>query len=203
MERLEKISHYRVDRLIGVGGMGEVYLAEDDTLVRKVALKLLPARFTQDQERVRRFQREARAVSALNHPNILTIYEIGEADSTHYIATEYIEGETLRSRIAKGPMPIATILDVGIGVAGALVAAHEAGIIHRDIKPDNIMLRRDGWVKVLDFGLAKLADPSGAVNETNPGTVVGTLLYVSPEQARGRSPDAPARRRRGSRPAAG
>ncbi|HYM61418.1 MAG TPA: protein kinase [Thermoanaerobaculia bacterium] len=180
-----------MDRLIGVGGMGEVYLAEDSTLHRKVALKLLPARFTQDQERVRRFQREARTASALNHPNIITIYEIGEADSVHFIATEYIEGDTLRSRIAKGPMPIGEVVEVAFGVTSALMAAHEAGIVHRDIKPDNIMMRRDGYVKVLDFGLAKLTDESGTpAAESAPGSLVGTLLYVSPEQARGHVPDA-------------
>ena len=115
MERLERIAHYQVDRLIGAGGMGEVYLAEDATLHRKVALKLLPARYTQDEERVRRFQREARTASALNHPNIITIYEIGESDAVHYIATEYIEGDTLRSRIVKGAMPLGEVLEVALG----------------------------------------------------------------------------------------
>src|SRR5947207_8264364 len=152
------IARYRVGRLIGAGGMGEVYLAEDEVLQRKVALKLLPVRFTQDRERVRRFQREARAVSALNHPNILTIYEIGHADSVHYIATEYIEGETLRERMASRRFTVAEVLEIAMGVAGALAAAHDAGVLHRDIKPENIMLRPDGYVKVLDFGLAKLMD---------------------------------------------
>ncbi len=170
--------------------MGEVYLAEDETLNRKVALKLLPVRFTQDEERVRRFQREARAASALNHPNILTIYEIGHTDSVHYIATEYIEGETLRDRMAKERPKIAEVLDVATGVAGALAAAHDAGIIHRDIKPENIMVRPDGVVKVLDFGLAKLADPESALKDSSSGGVMGTLLYISPEQARGLQPDA-------------
>ena len=156
------IARYRVGRLIGAGGMGEVYLAEDETLNRKVALKLLPARFTRDEERVRRFQREARAASALNHPNIITIYEIGHADSVHYIATEYIEGETLREMMAKRRLNAGEVLDVAIGVAGALAAAHDAGIIHRDIKPENLMLRPDGYVKVLDFGLAKLLDDEPA-----------------------------------------
>jgi eukaryotic-like serine/threonine-protein kinase len=184
------ISRYRVGRLIGAGGMGEVYLAEDETLNRKVALKLLPVRFTQDEERVRRFQREARAASALNHPNIITIYEIGHADSVHYIATEYIEGETLRERMATQQLNIAEVLDVANGVASALAAAHDAGIIHRDIKPENIMLRPDGYVKVLDFGLAKLADPESALKDSSSGSVMGTLLYISPEQARGLQPDA-------------
>ena len=170
--------------------MGEVYLAEDETLNRKVALKLLPVRFTQDEERVRRFQREARAASALNHPNILTIYEIGHTESVHYIATEYIEGETLRDRMAKQRLKIAEVLDVATGVSSALAAAHDAGIIHRDIKPENIMVRPDGVVKVLDFGLAKLADPESALKDSSSGGVMGTLLYISPEQARGLQPDA-------------
>jgi serine/threonine protein kinase/Tfp pilus assembly protein PilF len=186
-----QISHYRVDRLIGVGGMGEVYLAEDPTLRRKVALKLLPARFTQDEERVRRFQREARAASALNHPNIITIYEIGQSDSVHYIATEFIEGETLRQRMTTRKLTLGEVLDVAIGVTSALVAAHDAGIVHRDIKPENIMLRPDGYVKVLDFGLAKLADGGdGFLKDSATGAVMGTLLYISPEQARGFQPDA-------------
>src|SRR5689334_852378 len=144
----EKLSHYDVLRLIGAGGMGEVYLAHDAALNRKVALKLLPARFTQDEERVRRFKREARAASALNHPNIITIYEIGEADSVHFIATEFIEGSTLRDVISGHPMTIPEVLDVAISVASALAAAHDANIIHRDIKPENIMVRPDGYVKV-------------------------------------------------------
>jgi serine/threonine protein kinase/Tfp pilus assembly protein PilF len=184
------ISRYRVGRLIGAGGMGEVYLAEDATLNRKVALKLLPARFTRDEERVRRFQREARAASALNHPNIITIYEIGHDDSVHYIATEYIEGETLRETMAKRRLNAGEVLDVAIGVAGALAAAHDAGIIHRDIKPENVMLRPDGYVKVLDFGLAKLAEPESALKDSSTGAVLGTLLYISPEQARAQQPDA-------------
>jgi serine/threonine protein kinase/Tfp pilus assembly protein PilF len=185
----DKLSHYQLVRLLGAGGMGEVYLAEDVTLNRKVALKLLPARFTQDEERVRRFKREARAASALNHPNIITIYEIGEADGVHYIATEFIEGETLRQRMSTRGMTMAEVIDVGTGVGGALAAAHDAGIIHRDIKPENIMLRPDGYVKVLDFGLAKLLDEP-SLQDSMTGSVMGTLLYLSPEQARGRAPDA-------------
>ena len=183
------IARYRVGRLIGAGGMGEVYLAEDEALQRKVALKLLPARFTQDHDRVLRFQREARAASALNHPNILTIYEIGLADSVHYIATEYIEGETLRQRMARGPMLVSEVLDVAEGIASALAAAHDAGIIHRDIKPENVMVRPDGYVKVLDFGLAKLVD-GAPLKDSVTGSVMGTLLYLSPEQAKGQQPDA-------------
>ncbi|HEY2094493.1 MAG TPA: protein kinase [Thermoanaerobaculia bacterium] len=188
---LQRISHYRVDRLLGVGGMGEVYLAEDATLRRKVALKLLPERFSEDAERVRRFQREARAASKLNHPNIITIYEVGQAESRHFIATEYIEGQTLRDRLQnRQPLSVGEILDVAIGVANALTSAHEAGILHRDIKPENIMLRPDGYVKVLDFGLAKLVEPDPLAPESNTGSVMGTLLYISPEQARGYPPDA-------------
>src|SRR5258708_28959832 len=155
---LEQISHCRVERLIGAGGMGEVCLAEDDRLRRKVALKLLPARFTMDEERVRRFQREARAASALNHPNIITIHDIGEAEGVHYIATEYIDGATLREKVTQRQMTIAEVLDVGIGVAGALSAAHEAGILHPDIKPENAMIRLDGCAEVPDLGLAHLVD---------------------------------------------
>jgi serine/threonine-protein kinase len=186
----EKISRYRVARLIGAGGMGEVYLAEDESLNRKVALKLLPVRFTRDEERVRRFQREARAASALNHPNIITIYEIGQDGASHYIATEYIEGETLRERMATRRLNIGEVIDIASGVASALAAAHDAGIIHRDIKPENVMLRPDGLVKVLDFGLAKLAEPESALKDSSTGSVMGTLLYISPEQARAQQPDA-------------
>ena len=138
--------------------MGEVYLATDITAGRKAALKLLPMRFTGDAERLKRFQQEARAVVGLNHPNILTVYEIGEDHSIHYIASELIEGETLRQRLTRGPMQLSEAVDVAIQVASALAAAHEAGIVHRDIKPENIMLRPDGYVKVLDFGIAKLAE---------------------------------------------
>ncbi|HKS26079.1 MAG TPA: protein kinase [Thermoanaerobaculia bacterium] len=185
----ETLSHYRVLRLIGAGGMGEVYLAEDVTLSRKAALKLLPARFTQDEERVKRFKREARAASALNHPNIITIYEIGEADGVHFMAQEFIEGQNLRERVARGTMSIGEVIDVAIGVAGALAAAHDAGIIHRDIKPENVMVRPDGYVKVLDFGLAKLV-AEASLKDSTTGGVMGTLLYISPEQARGQQPDA-------------
>jgi serine/threonine-protein kinase len=184
----ETLSHYRVERLIGAGGMGEVYLAADTTLHRKAALKLLPLRFTQDEERVKRFKREARAASALNHPNIITIYEIGEADGVHFMATEFIEGENLRQRIAHGTRPLSEVIDVGVGAANALGAAHDAGIIHRDIKPENIMVRPDGYVKVLDFGLAKLMDEA-SLRDSSTGGVMGTLMYISPEQARGQQPD--------------
>jgi eukaryotic-like serine/threonine-protein kinase len=195
----QTIGHYEVLARLGAGAMGEVYLAQDTRLGRKVALKLLPAEFTKDEKRVRRFEQEARAASALNHPNILTIHEIGQTDGLHFIATEFIEGQTLRQRMTGARMTLSETLDVAMQGAGALAAAHEAGIVHRDIKPENIMLRRDGYVKVLDFGLAKLAEghastdaraPTGATFETEPGTVMGTAHYMAPEQARGQEVDA-------------
>ncbi len=183
--------------------MGEVYLANDTKLDRKVALKILPSDVVADQsgERVRRFVQEAKAASALNHPNILTIYEIDEVDSEHFIATEFIDGETLRDRIRKGSLSPADTLEIGIQVAGALSSTHGVGIIHRDIKPDNIMLRHDGIVKVLDFGLAKLSRerqqletdslaPTQNMINTAYGMVLGTAHYMSPEQARGMELDA-------------
>src|SRR5213592_1418182 len=189
------IGHYKISESIGTGGMGEVYLATDITAGRKAALKLLPLRFTGDAERLKRFQQEARAVVGLNHPNILTVYEIGEDHSIHYIASELIEGETLRQRLEHGPMQLSEAVDVAIQVASALVAAHETGIVHRDIKPENIMLRPDGYVKVLDFGIAKLAeqelpatmprDEALLLVETNLGSILGTVRYMSPEQACG------------------
>ncbi|MDQ2938406.1 MAG: protein kinase, partial [Acidobacteriota bacterium] len=190
------ISHYEVVAAIGAGGMGEVYLAKDLQLGRKVALKLLASRFAQDEERLRRFQQEARTASALNHPNILTIYEIGQVDSTPFIATEYIEGETLRKRMSSGRLALRDALNISIQVAAALSAAHAAGIVHRDIKPENLMMRSDGYVKVLDFGIAKLTekgitDSTGAtLLNTDAGVVMGTVHYMSPEQARGKKVDA-------------
>ncbi|PYS56943.1 MAG: hypothetical protein DMF74_27335, partial [Acidobacteria bacterium] len=192
----QTIDRYQILKQIGAGGMGEVYLAEDQHLLRKVALKMLPAYLTRDDELVRRFQREARSISALNHPNILTIHEIGQVDSYHFMVTELIEGETLRQRLARGPLKIEQALDIGSQVASALCAAHDAGLTHRDIKPENIMMRKDGIVKVLDFGLAKLterkADDSEATTlfHTKQGTVLGTAHYMSPEQARGLPLDA-------------
>lgn len=189
------ISHFRVLRLIGTGGMSEVYLAEDTRLHRKVALKLLPPELDPDEEQVLRFQQEARAASALNHPNIVTLFDVGEERQQRYIATEYIDGETLRDRIDRGPLPVREALDVAIGIASALDAAHEVGIVHRDVKPENVMIRRDGLVKVLDFGLAKLTGPDrspllGQANRlTQPGLVMGTVHYMSPEQLRGAQVD--------------
>lgn len=193
------LAHYSIIKKIGAGGMGEVYLAQDQKLDRKVALKILPADVASNQERMRRFIQEAKAASALNHPNIITIHEIDEADSRHFIATEFIDGETLRQRIKHGHIKLNDVLETAIQAAGALAAAHAVGIIHRDIKPENIMVRRDGYIKVLDFGLAKLIRPEGsatdteaptkALVDTGAGTVVGTANYMSPEQAKGKRID--------------
>jgi serine/threonine protein kinase/Flp pilus assembly protein TadD len=192
------LGRYQVQSLLGIGGMGEVYLAEDTQLGRKVALKLLPAEFTTHQSRLRRFEKEACAASSLNHPNILTIHEIGSADGTHFITMEFIEGVTLRQHSGGKQLPLREVLDISIQVASALTAAHAAGIVHRDLKPENIMLRPDGYVKVLDFGIAKLAekqehrsDPEAAtIFKTEPGIIMGTANYMSPEQARGFEVDA-------------
>jgi len=200
-----RIGRYKLIEKIGAGGMGEVYLAEDPRLGRRVALKLLPAQFTQEADSVRRFVREAKAASALNHPNIITIYEIGETDGKHFMAMEHIQGQTLRRRMAEG-LTISEILDIAIQTASALNVAHEAGIIHRDIKPENVMVRPDGLVKVLDFGIAKLVErPSPSVSAdvegqesmslvatmewTTPGMLIGTVSYMSPEQIRGEKID--------------
>jgi eukaryotic-like serine/threonine-protein kinase len=195
----QRIGHYQIISLLGSGGMGEVYLAQDSKLGRKVALKLLAASFTKDEARVRRFALEARAVSALNHPNILTIYDVDEVDGIHFIATEHIEGQTLRQRIADSRLQVSEALSLATQVASALSAAHQAGIVHRDIKPENIMLRPDGYVKVLDFGLAKLTEPPAVSSDggspayaglkTDTGAVIGTVSYMSPEQAKGQHID--------------
>ncbi|MGI8431299.1 MAG: FlgO family outer membrane protein, partial [Chthoniobacterales bacterium] len=193
----QRFGHYELIRQLGAGGMGEVYLAADMTAGRQAALKFLPLRFTDEPGRLRRFEQEARAVVALNHPNIVTVYEIGEDRSTHFIASELINGETLRARLEGGPLEVDAALDVAIQVASALAAAHEAGVIHRDIKPENIMLRPDGYVKVLDFGIAKLAEEEAtmaepgatAFLETRVGSIMGTARYMSPEQARGDAVD--------------
>src|SRR5262245_10804949 len=210
-----KIGNYEILALIGAGGMGEVYLARDARLDRQIALKILPAQFTQDPAQVERFEREARAASALNHPNIITIHEIGREDDTHFIATEFIEGRTLREIIAAGNLQLRESLKIAVQIAGALQAAHAAGVVHRDVKPENVMARGDGLVKLLDFGLAMPAEESGRVREreseregepesssspalplsrspnhplsqpTDPRMLMGTLAYLSPEQARG------------------
>ena len=188
------LGHYRVEAQLGAGGMGEVYLARDNRLGRRVALKFLPGELTDRVEWVQRLKQEARAASALNHPNIVTVHEIGRAGGRDFIASEFIEGETLRQRLEGGPLPLHEALDIAMQVAAALAAAHEAGIVHRDIKPENIMIRRDGYVKVVDFGvatsMAAAAGNADAPTETVGGAVKGTLRYMSPEQLSGHRVDA-------------
>jgi serine/threonine-protein kinase len=190
----QTVGPYKIVSLLGEGGMGEVYLAEDIRLGRQVALKRLPAHFSLNAERVGRLAQEARAASALNHPNIVTIYEIGQSDSQHFITTEFIDGETLREHMSRNRMKLDEVLDISIQIASALESAHAAGIVHRDIKPENLMIRPDGYVKVLDFGLAKLVEKENqpfigfedsARNQTAQGIILGTVNYMSPEQAKG------------------
>src|SRR5437660_11832520 len=181
-----QLGRYKVLSPLGTGGMAEVYLAQDVQLRRSVALKLLSDKFALDESHLHRFEQEARAVSALNHPNILTIYEVGEVEQTHFIATELVEGETLRRHLGKRRLNLSNALDISIQVSAALSAAHAVGIVHRDIKPENIMVRSDGLVKVLDFGLAKLTEkpidspsmdsqvPTMVRHDTEPGTILGT-----------------------------
>ena len=194
--KLEKdtlISHYRIVSRIGAGGMGEVFLAEDTKLNRKAALKILPSEFAADTDRMNRFVREAQSASALNHPNIITIYEIGESEGTHFIATEFIDGKTLNEYKQANPLNYKSTLEIAIQVASALDEAHHAGIVHRDIKPDNVMIRSNGLAKILDFGIAKLSTPKTTGGEdataikggTSPGMIIGTANYMSPEQAKG------------------
>lgn len=200
LETGRQLGHFKIISKIAKGGMGEVYLAEDTKLDRKVAIKFLNAKYSEDAEKLKRFIQEAKAVSALNHPNILTVHEIGEFEGTNFIATEFIEGQTLREHLESGRMSFDEILMIGIQTAEGLSAAHQAGIIHRDIKPENIMIRRDGYVKILDFGLAKIKEKKIAASEreqvtkkmvkTDPGVVMGTIAYMSPEQARGKDIDA-------------
>ena len=200
----ESFAHYKIIELLGTGGMGEVYLAKDSQLKRLAALKVLPSAVARDAGRMHRFVQEARAASALNHPNILTIYEIGESLGLRFIAAEYVQGETLRERLSCENLSLSDALDIAIQIAAALKAAHSSGIIHRDIKPENVMIRADGIVKVLDFGLAKLSeppDPASGLNidtkaptiaqvKTQSGMILGTVAYMSPEQARGKAVDA-------------
>jgi len=194
-----KLGRYEIRSKLGEGGMGEVYLAQDTKLDRTVAIKVLPADLAQDQSRMRRFVQEARTASSLSHPGVAHIYEIEDLDGVHFIAMEFIDGDTLRQRISRSELPLHDVLEIAMQVAAALSAAHAAGITHRDIKPDNVMLRPDGYVKVLDFGLAKPTDrpsetdkeaPTRAMVNTDPGTVMGTVGYMSPEQARGQATDA-------------
>src|SRR2546427_4522577 len=197
------LSHYRIVSKIGAGGMGEVYLAEDTRLHRKVALKILPAELAANQDRMRRFTQEATAAAALNHPNIAHIYEIGEHDGTNFIAMEFVDGVTLRERIHQEGAELRKLLRFLQHAAEGLARAHAAGIVHRDLKPDNIMITREGHAKVLDFGLAKLIEPQDRVpassdgssdvatailpQHSTPGAVIGTVGYMSPEQAQGKT----------------
>ncbi len=212
---------YEVVALLGTGGMGEVYRARDARLGREVALKVLPAELSLDRDRLARFEQEARSASALNHPNIVTIHDIGQSDGTSYIAMELVEGRTLRELSAPGPMPMRRVLSLAAQVAEGLAKAHATGIVHRDLKPENVMVSKDGFVKILDFGLAKLVEPeSGEISamptigkpETHPGTVMGTVGYMSSKRAdnpstsvriSSRSVRSSTRSRRGRRPSRG
>src|SRR6266700_1623674 len=191
-----RLGVYEVIAPLGAGGMGEVWKARDTRLGRDVAVKVLPADVSSDPSRLKRFEKEARSASALNHPNIVTIYEIGSSDSISYIAMERVEGKTLRELLFGGALPIKKLLPIAAQIADGLAKAHEAGIVHRDLKPENVMVTKDGLVKILDFGLAKLtqAGEEAATESqlptmtraTEPGTILGTVGYMSPEQASGR-----------------
>src|SRR5215212_10272901 len=190
-----RLGPYEILSPLGAGGMGEVYRARDPRLGREVAVKVLPAAVSGDADRLRRFEQEARAASALNHPNILTVFDTGSHDGTVYLVTEILEGETLRGRLAGGALPARKAIEIGIQIARGLAAAHERGIVHRDLKPENLFLTRDDRVKILDFGLAKLqasldlADAPTVLTDTEPGVVLGTVGYMAPEQVRGQPVD--------------
>src|ERR1700737_4591768 len=194
-----RLGPYEILAPLGAGGMGEVYRAKDPRLGREVAVKVLPDALSSDRERLRRFEQEARAASALNHPNIITIYDVGLSDSAFYIVMELVEGEPLRDTLAAGPIPAKRMLSIAAQVADGLAKAHTAGIVHRDLKPENVMLTGDSLVKILDFGLAKLSPREIAeelqsvaptvTRQTEPGVILGTVGYMSPEQASGRSVD--------------
>src|SRR5512143_632494 len=193
-----RLGSYEISAPLGAGGMGEVYRARDTRLSREAAIKLLPAELASDAARLRRLEKEARTASSLNHPNIVTIYEIGTSDSRSYIAMELVAGKTLRELLFPGPLPVKRSLQIAVQIAEGLAKAHEAGVVHRDLKPENIMVTRDGLVKILDFGLAKLRSAAGEGGEstniptetgTRPGMVLGTVGYMSPEQAAGQPID--------------
>ena len=192
------ISHYRIVSKIGAGGMGEVYKAHDSRLDREVAIKMLPPEFAADEDRLRRFEQEAKATSALNHPNILTVYDIGEHDGSPFIVSELLDGEELRQRLDEGTIPLRKVTEYAQQIVSGLSAAHEKGIVHRDLKPENLFITKDDRVKILDFGLAKLREPDTNIHGsedatrralTNPGVVMGTVGYMSPEQVRGHAVD--------------
>ena len=193
-----RLGPYEILAPLGAGGMGEVYRAKDERLSREVAIKVLPSELASDAERLKRFEKEARSASALNHPNIVTIYDIGSSEGVSWIAMERVEGATLRELLAGGPLPVRRLLQIASQIAEGLAKAHEAGIVHRDLKPENVMVTKDGLVKVLDFGLAKLTSTMSGSGEgshlptmtgTTPGVVVGTVGYMSPEQASGEAVD--------------
>jgi eukaryotic-like serine/threonine-protein kinase len=190
-----KLGPYEIQSPLGAGGMGEVYRAHDTRLNRDVAIKVLPTAFARDPERLRRFRQEAEAVAALNHPNILAIYDFGEHEGSPYIVAEFLEGETLRERLRPGAMPVRKAIESAEQIARGLAAAHDKGIVHRDLKPENIFVTRDGRVKILDFGLAKLtrpettADAATLASQTEAGMVLGTVGYMSPEQVKGLTVD--------------
>ena len=197
MDKGAQLGHYEIVAALGKGGMGEVYLAQDTRLDRRVALKILPAEWAADSDRLHRFIREAKSASALNHPNIITVYDIGEAAGTPFIAYEFIDGVTLREFASSAAANLASSLEIGIQIASALVEAHHAGIVHRDLKPDNVMIRQSGLVKLLDFGIARLSRPAEAATDaatgiqvqTQHGLLIGTPQFMSPEQARGTDVD--------------
>src|SRR5882757_213299 len=193
-----KLGPYEIQALIGAGGMGEVYRAKDARLDRIVAIKVLPASFSADHDRMQRFAQEARAAAALNHPNILSIFDIGDEKGSPYVVSELLEGETLRERLRNGALSVRKAIDYALQVARGLSAAHEKGIVHRDLKPENLFITSDGRVKILDFGLAKLIRPDNASEGadaptlhavTEPGLIMGTVGYMSPEQVRGQNAD--------------
>src|SRR5437773_1844783 len=193
-----KLGRYEIRSQLGAGGMGEVYRAYDPKMNREIAIKILPAAFSADKERLARFEQEAQAAGSLNHPNILVIYHIDTHDGSPYIVTELLEGETLRQRIGGVTLPQRRAIDYALGIAHGLAAAHEKGIVHRDLKPDNIFITKDGRVKILDFGIAKLTQPERNASQTDiptrrvntdPGVVIGTVGYMSPEQIRGKGVD--------------
>src|ERR1700722_2459585 len=187
----KKLDGYEVLGLLGAGGMGEVYRARDPVLKREVAIKVLPSFVSQDPDRLRRFEQEAQAAAALNHPNILAVHRFGIFEGAPYLVSELLEGETLRQQLERGPLPVRKAIDYGVQIAHGLAAAHDKGIVHRDLKPENLFVTKNGRIKILDFGLAKLVqrdlsgDETTMTHRTDPGMMMGTVGYMSPEQVRG------------------